>query len=427
MNRFKKALSLVSPHGALLNLSATTIFVFATEALGGFVVLRWIAPDLYGVWQSLLIIQSYSVLLQAGVTNGIDRELPYRLGKEDMESARALAGSALFLTYAGAALLLAAALLVPFFLDNTLTGLSAGMVLLGSSANIVFNFSGSLFQSTRSFSVIARLNLFQAAAGLASLAAVYYYGYTGLVARFVFLRLSLAALAFALRPLKTPARISLSATLSMLKAGIPIFGFSFVLIVAMTFPKLVLLTVSGTRLVGLFAPAFACVSMFSVLATSVTQYVYPNMTRRLAQTGDPRALWPMAWRSAALTMLFSVPVVLLGLVCIPPLMHILLPNYREAVPATQWCLLAGIFTGPRIAGSALYSLKAWKWLFAHSLLFAGFFWVFPWLGTAHCTPPLTGAGMGVFAASALTCVSSMACVWLAIREKARQWRAEGAG
>ena len=48
-------------------------------------ILRIIDPDLIGIWQMVILIQSYSIISRLGIINAMNREFPYLLGQENLK------------------------------------------------------------------------------------------------------------------------------------------------------------------------------------------------------------------------------------------------------------------------------------------------------------------------------------------------------
>ena len=75
----------------------------------GFLTFRKIDPVLMGFWSLFTVFETYSTFMRMGVVNGMNRQLPYALGKGDEASAQKYASTTLFYTIIEIALLLVAA------------------------------------------------------------------------------------------------------------------------------------------------------------------------------------------------------------------------------------------------------------------------------------------------------------------------------
>ena len=62
----------------------------------GFVTYRFIEPSLLGIWSYFVVYEVYGNVSRLGVINGLGRELPYLLGRNEKEKALDLSSTALF-------------------------------------------------------------------------------------------------------------------------------------------------------------------------------------------------------------------------------------------------------------------------------------------------------------------------------------------
>jgi len=400
-------------HFIFANYSAASVFLSVIDMAAGLLVLRWVAPKEYGLWQSLLIIHSYTALVQAGIINGLNRELPYEFGKENRAAVVRLAGTAQGIAFFGAGLLFAAACIAPLFISSRVVAWSLAIILICNGIDIIRNYLGSTYRAGRDFAALSKLTLYEAALSIFSLPLVYFLGYWGLVGRIAFMRIAAFIPFYFFRPLKVVSCFNRQAAVQLLKVGIPIFIYGYFFGIADTFPKIILLQCSGPELVGLFAPASALMGLYIMFPGIVAKYIYPHMTFQLGKTDDPRSLWPMAWKSAVGSLAIGIPCLIAGWIVVAPLVNAFFPKYSASIPAAYWCLFAGIFLGPRIAVNALFSLKAWKWATIYTAVLVVSGWVFPWLGSVYNADPLVGVAQGICLSYAAIFFCAMICLYKA--------------
>ena len=382
--------------------------------VASFLILRWIDPKEYGIWQSLLIINSYIIIIQSGIINGLNRELPYVMGKDDQKSIMELAGSAQGFAFLIAGLLAIIAAVVPFFIEDKRIAWTIVIIVLCAALSVVRQYLTSTYRAGRAFDVLAKINLFEAVISIVTIPLVYYFGYVGLVGRLFVLTVSGVIVAYIWRPLKVTTRFQMKPLIKLLKVGMPIFSFGYLFGVAGTFPKLILLNYSGPELVGLFAPALALTAMYQMLPNVIAQYIYPHMSFQLGKSGDDAlSIWPTAWKSAFGAVLAGIPFMIVGFFLIDPIISNFFPKYAKAIPATYWCLAAGIFLGPRIAVNALFSLKAWKWAAIYTTIYVVSNFLFPWLGFLNNTNSLVGVSAGICLSYFVIFLGAMFCIYKA--------------
>lgn len=386
--------------------------------VSGFVVLRWLTPDDLGLWQSVLLIQTYMFVFQFGALKGLARELPYRLGSKDPRAVE-FASAAQTVSLIGAAMLVLGAGIAAFLLSGQeRVSYSVPVVLLGSASSLYSAFLIVIYWAHRSFERLATIKLVMAAVNVGTLGLVYAFRYEGLVLRFLLLQTLPLALTFASLPMRVPVRWSWPAFVTLTKVGIPLFVFAYAIGIAKTFPRLILLHSGGPELVGYFAPAAAIIAVTIILPTAIGQYVGPNMSFRLGETGSPQSLWPAAWKGSVWFLVVSALPLLLASQALPRLVELLFPKYGDAAPAVVWVSIAGMFSGSNVTLAALRSLKAWRWLATFTVISVGCDFLVPAAATVVIQNPLEAVAFGYMIARGIAFGAALICSYVATHSSA---------
>ena len=402
-----------STHRTFVEYSGASTAFSVTGMLAGILVLRWLSPEDIGLWQSLLILGTYSLIFQVGAFKGLSRELPFRLGAGD-DSAEALASTAQTVAAIGAALLVVAGLCLPFLVGGDVRlryGLS--VVSLGSAAELYNNYLVVTYRSNRSFDLLARIKVVLAVANIATLPMVYYLGYWGLALRYLAIRVVTVCLTHLARPLHVGPGFSWRNLWILLKVGVPIFTFAYLVSVGKTLPRVILLASGGAELVGLFAPAAAVVGLVVILPKAISQYISPQMSFRFGRSGKPQSIWPMAWKTGIGFLVISLPAIAVAYVILPGVISGYFPKYSASIPAVRWAMLAGAFGGAGISGSALRSLKAWRWLSLLTAVRLSLAYALPFGFAQVMQSPLEGVAVGFALSELVSFVAGMWCVYAA--------------
>ena len=69
--------------------------------ISGLLVARWIFPEVLGKFNSFTIFSSYIIMVQLGVPAAFGRELPFHLGRNQIETAERFAQTAQFHSVTG--------------------------------------------------------------------------------------------------------------------------------------------------------------------------------------------------------------------------------------------------------------------------------------------------------------------------------------
>ena len=415
-----------SRHRTLLRFSMASSILEITRMAVSLVVLHWVEPAEMGLWQSLLLIQAYSVILQFGIFNGLNRELPLRLGAGENDVAMRLAATAQSVAIVAAMVLFLSGLAVPMVIDGEADLVIGALIVLVAAAAIIYRaYLFVTYCAAKAFEQLAMIRMWETGVLIVTLPLVYWYQFWGLAAQFLLFTVFGALTGHIMRPIRVPLRFSRQDFMLLGRVGVLIFIFGYLANVAYTFPRLILLKAYGTELVGLFAPVYAMIVLFRVLPNSIAQYVYPQMSYRLGANNDPRELWPMAWKTSIGIGVASIPFLFLGYLLAPWAIETLAPRYVESIPAVRWALLSGVLMGALVSISALYSLKAWSLLVFYTAVQLLATFLFPILMLGYISDPLEAVAAGFVAAHALTFVTGFWCIYRATHQLAGSFASIG--
>ena len=187
------------------SLAGGNLVAMAMRLAGGILLGRLVAPDTLGLFAGIGLVLGYSSIAQMGILNGVNRELPYHIGRGDVARAHALAaaGQAWALATGGVVsvslLAVAAWQLAQGELEQA-AGWATNAILA------MFAFYGNngylsiTFRTSSEFVRLARVNVVEAATSLAGLILVAAFGFYGLCLRVILAGAVSTALLFRWRP-----------------------------------------------------------------------------------------------------------------------------------------------------------------------------------------------------------------------------------
>lgn len=406
--------SLNKRFGTLLRYSSAAIFLQLANMMSNIVILRWLPPETIGLWQSLLLIGTYAGLAQGGAIHGLNRELPFMMGRNDTENVKTLAGTGHYTALFGSVLCLAGIPIVWIVFHDAPACWGATAILVSTSIHIYRLYLGATYRASREFEYLAKIELAEGVFTLATLPLVLTMGYAGLALRLVLLRAGITALNYMFRPIRTVGHFSWACCKELYVVGIPIFLFGYLSDVAKSMPRLVLLHLGGVLWVGLFAPASAVLGALLMIPASVGRYVYPKMTFRYGKTGDSESLWPIARMTAVWTFVAAIPLAVVLGVSMPHMIRLYFPDYVESIPSVLWTLTSGVFLGASISVNALASLKAFRSMAVVVVIRLTLLGGLSWMGGVM-TNSLNGVAAGMAIAYALDFVAVLILIRLATR------------
>lgn len=317
----------------------------AMRLAGGILLGRLVAPETLGLFAGIGLVLGYAQSAQLGILNGVNRELPFHLGRGDRARAHALAaaGQAWALATGGVVSACLLAVAAWQLLQGDLQQ-AAGWATNAILAMFVFygnhGYLSITFRTSSEFVRLARVNVVEAATSLAGLILVAALGFYGLCLRAIVTSATSTALLFRWRPVRVRPHWSRSNLRHLFIIGAPIFAVGQVHgLWTGVIDSTLVLHFTGTKGLGLYAMVVLGVAALEVVPAALAQVLYPRMAQEYGAGRDTRHLMrisikPMLATSAGLAVVAAV-----GWFAVEPTVRFLIPQYVEAVPAMQWALL----------------------------------------------------------------------------------------
>ena len=315
-------------------------------------VARWTAPAQMGMWNLALLIVTYTSVLQLGVFNGLNRQLPYFAGRRDTEKARRRAEVALawcaLLTVASVAIVALVALVFWWRsqLDAAVTTLAIGAVLASSWS---LQYLTVCYGVSSQFGELARKSTLVALAGLLMVLLVRSFGYGGLLVRAAVLAVLGSLALYIGRPVRAPARWDQPIFVELMRVGFPIWMLGQLSALFMTLDRLAL--ADSPQALGYYTVAAQFASLSYMVPTAVNAVLYPQMAREYGESHLAMNLWRKAAKAALWAGAASLCAAALAWLVIPYFLDYFLPAYVPGTTAAQWAALTGVAMSLSVFGN----------------------------------------------------------------------------
>ena len=320
------------------NLAASALSIVAM-----LLITRWTPPQQMGLWNFALLISTYSSVLQCGVFNGLNRQLPFFQGRGDDSAIERVSSAALALCIGLTVVTIATTLgvaLVFAYLERTevlLTTLAIGTII-GCSWGL--QYLTVTYSASMQFSQLARKGAWVALLGLPLALLTYLAGFAGLLLRAGALAVLQVALLWWQRPIRHRTRWQPAELLALAKIGFPIWVVGQLTAMFMTLDRLVL--ADSLESLGYYSIAAQFAALSTMVPTAFNAVYYSQMAREYGSNHQAMALWRLAKHAAIRSTGCSLALGLAGWGLIPPFITYVLPAYVPGIPAAQWALFAGV-------------------------------------------------------------------------------------
>lgn len=332
--------SLVMLAGALAGGNLLSSFL---RMAGGILQAKFVLPEVLGLFNGIGLVLGYAPFLQLGILNGLNRELPYFIGKGDRARVNELAAAAQAWAIAVSAVVSTTLLAVAGW--HLLRGAmweAAGWATNAVMAFILFystTYLQTTYRTAHDFARLAMVNVVQNAVALVLVVLVAVLSFYGMCLRAIISGAAGMALLYWWRPVRVGPKWNLGHLKHLLVIGAPIFGVGQLYAWwSVVDPTLVLLC-TGTYGMGLYAMVMVAGSTVELLPSAVSQIVYPRMAEHFGRTHRLADLLRMSVKPTAITAAAMVPTIALAWILVEPVVQWILPKYVEAVPAMRWSLL----------------------------------------------------------------------------------------
>ncbi|MDP4277264.1 MAG: oligosaccharide flippase family protein [Bacteroidota bacterium] len=342
LNSFFRKLRIGDFGKVLIRFSSAQIVTNFLGMLAGFLVVRILEPSLYGQFTGVGVYMGYILLGHFGILNGLNRELPYELGRKNDDYAKKLASSSFVLTslLCGiAALVFLVFSLIHFSRGETLTGfIYLSYVLIGGLYLFNKQFLTSLYRTNNDFDSLAKQNVYVGIGNLVSVVLVYLFHMYGLLLRGVFLALLEFYLLMKHKPYQLSFKYKIDHLKKLFRTGFPIFLVGQVNSIWVTVMNTLIFNIGGALNFGLYALCNIIQGMMGVIPASFGQVIYPRMSIMLGEGKSVRYILKTNIKPLFFQFGLMLSVAIIGALLIQPVISWLLPKYINGVEAARWML-----------------------------------------------------------------------------------------
>lgn len=316
--------------------------------VSGFVIFIWIEPQEIGLWQSFTVFTGYIHLLTLGTTSGLNRELPYWLGKGEKEiGINRLKAAGYYTTKLSLGILVLVGLIsIILYLTSSVT-IDFSLMLFASfslsAINIQTNFLGATYRSNNAFDKLSQIQWMNTLIVIFLLPLIYFFNLWGYVLYQLMNGLYLFWGYFYYRPYRVKYEFYSDHLIELVKIGFPMYIWNYLSTISKTIPRLILVIFGSPVLVGLFAPSTSINSALLNLPTYINRYMFPQMSYKFGETNNMKLVLRLSLKiSISLFIVMFISASLFALI-LPYVFEALFPNYIEGLTAARITLFSGVF------------------------------------------------------------------------------------
>lgn len=351
----------------LMRFASAQIVSNFLRLLSGFLIIRLLDPSEYGLYSGIGVYLGYIMLGHGGIINGLSRELPYELGRNNDEYAREMASSVYVLSLLISAL--AAVVFMVFTIGhliagNYLTGLIyMAYVLVAGLQLLNKQYLPVLYRTNKDFDSLSRQNILKGFGNLLTVLFVWYLGIYGLIIRGAILALYEFILLFKNKPYSLTLTYNLAHFKKLFKTGFPIFMVGQVNQLWAIIMNTIIFSFGGALYFGLYALSTIVQGAIGIIPGAFSQVIYPRMSIML---GKGKSVLEIL-RANVKPLIFQFGVMLavgiIGALLLPVIIPLVLPKYIDGIVAAQWMIFVPALRSFGALNNIYNVVKKQKWYF----------------------------------------------------------------
>lgn len=335
---------LYSPTGKTVSLLALSSLVGSVTAIiSGLLVASWLLPERLGLFNAFSIFTSYIILAQIGIPSGLSRQFTFYSGQKNEVLAESLASTARFFSVilSAASLFLCGIASIYFFVIGN-QDFAAGAIVIGITAAqtlYITKYIKVLYRSNNHFTKLAYIKFINTGVNLISILLVYKFLFYGLCLRAIIIALVDWYFSEKWKPLDVPMRWDKNHFKELLKIGLPIFSVASIFGLWPTFQRTIVLSLLGTKGLGLFALAIVVQNMLNTVNSTISTVSFPKMSHALGEGKKIKNILKIPLKLSFVALGIYTLILLVGWPLLPIVVKFALPKYILGVEAAQWMLL----------------------------------------------------------------------------------------
>lgn len=328
-------------------LSITSITTQFVRLFTGIFNARLLTPYLYATNTSVSTFVRYLTYSHLGAQNGLNRQLPIEIGKNDQEKFK------LYLDSTFSFLILINVIILFCFMILKTSGYSYYDIIPNSyfldiylltSASLFYQFFYSYLVSTSQFKLISELRMkFDITGSILSVGAVYFFSLHGLFITQVIILFTQIVIIIIKVEYNVKFRFSLKHQYELIKVGAFILFASLGVYFFSTLDFIYVSSLFSKKNVGLYGFAITLVGFFKIYATSLSDILAPKIGKHFGENKEQTS--SLAVFVTDYVFLFIIIIFLFGAIfffMVPLIVKFFLPDYLGSINIFQNLILAAI-------------------------------------------------------------------------------------
>lgn len=321
---------------------SSTILIQVSRVIVEIIIAKIVGPKIWGVWYLLNLFIAYRGVLTLGIDNGMNREVPVRIGAGLEEDARDLQNSTFTALFYASLLVSAGLLLLFFYADNAISVYIPALILLFCSAQF-YHFLSIVLKSNSRFNLVSKKQYF--ASILLPIISIYLtrlIGLNGFIIGYALALLVSSLYVYKLSGIRLRVVNHWKTNFYLIKIGFPIMAVGITYTFLNTLDRWLIEVYYGTEALGLYSLSIMIFAAMTLFPKIISQQIYPRMAQLWGKSRSLKKLKYLCYKQSVYTAYLVIPVFIIAFLFIKPLVSWILPEYIGGIRSAQIIVFGSI-------------------------------------------------------------------------------------
>ena len=308
----------------------------------GLITARLVSPEIMGKYAGISLFMGYAIFLQGGALNGLNRELPFFIGRKKMDRVFHLIAAAqwwAFVTAAFSFFIFLGVAVYHIFLKDWDSAIGWIANAIGVFITIFSSqYLKTTFRTNNEFKKLTVLEVIKSIINNVGVIFVNYFGFIGICIRSSVVFVTDFSLLWNWRPFRVKSKFSKAHLIHLFKIGIPNFAVGYLDILWTTLNATLILFLAGEKALGLFTIALLTLSTTEILTNSLNQIIYPKLSEKYGAGMTVGDMIRFSLKPGIYIFILMSLVSIVASIILPFAIDLILPKYSEGIGAAIWVL-----------------------------------------------------------------------------------------
>ncbi|MBE9048669.1 oligosaccharide flippase family protein [Pleurocapsales cyanobacterium LEGE 10410] len=303
-----------------------------------------LGPTLWGIWYLLNLIIAYRDVLNLGITNGMNREVPINLGKDDEVKAKQVENvtfTTVLLSAALASIIISLSLLL--IKDPNIVNSLLWLIPLFVVTQFYYLVNTSLKANSLFHYISKKQFIFSVIFPVFAVPFTYLFKLEGFIAAFTLALLISVGFIYKISSISYAIRYDWNEVKNLIRIGFPIMAVGIAYTFLNTVDRWIIGIFLGAEELGYYSMAIIVFGGMTLFPKVISQQLYPRMAYDWGKSNSIEELRYWTWLQTKYTGILIFPLLVGVLTIFPWIIKTFLPQYTPGIFPLQIIVFGALF------------------------------------------------------------------------------------